>query len=122
MGKKPSAIDKEGKNLFAAALTPGSGENLQKDDLLTIIYWLRQLLAIALGIGSGLYGVRGATGIVGFGVINVVVFGLYRSKFLGVDDEELEIGFQEVNGEGMMPAFATYTLCWTLLYSAINFP
>ena len=74
------------RSLLEKAMTPGEPELLEKDDVLGLIFWLRQI--IGLGVGT----IAGAAKFIGFPVMvayGVLVFGLtylYTMRFLQIDD------------------------------------
>eukprot|EP01024_Parvocaulis_polyphysoides_P003531 TRINITY_DN10953_c0_g4_i2.p1 TRINITY_DN10953_c0_g4~~TRINITY_DN10953_c0_g4_i2.p1 ORF type:complete len:144 (+),score=19.96 TRINITY_DN10953_c0_g4_i2:38-433(+) len=98
----------------------GGDSEWERDEILDVIHWSRQLLALLCGV---ICGVVGITDIPGFIIFAVVTFGttviFYRS-YLRVDEEELG-GSGELAMEGMMSAFAIFLLVWISLYTLQNY-
>lgn len=91
-----------------------------KDEFLDVIYWMRQVLGIALGL---IWGVIPLTGIVGlslFFVVNAGVIYLYFTGFQKVDEEEYG-GAWELTKEGFMTSFAGFLVTWIIIYSGLHF-
>eukprot|EP01023_Acetabularia_acetabulum_P057336 TRINITY_DN6677_c0_g1_i1.p2 TRINITY_DN6677_c0_g1~~TRINITY_DN6677_c0_g1_i1.p2 ORF type:complete len:132 (-),score=24.75 TRINITY_DN6677_c0_g1_i1:214-609(-) len=94
----------------------GSDSEWERDELLDVIHWSRQLLALLCGLVCGFFGV---TDIAGFVVFAVVAFGstvVFYRTYLGVDEEEMG-GAGELAMEGMMSAFAIFLLFWISMYT-----
>eukprot|EP00823_Brevimastigomonas_motovehiculus_P000447 TRINITY_DN10550_c0_g1_i1.p1 TRINITY_DN10550_c0_g1~~TRINITY_DN10550_c0_g1_i1.p1 ORF type:complete len:111 (-),score=26.88 TRINITY_DN10550_c0_g1_i1:314-646(-) len=89
----------------------------EKDDLLTIIYWGRQILGILVGLLFGLFSVTGFLGFAGFAAINGLVMFIYYTKYLKVDDESM--GRFDLLSEGFMSSFALFLISWILVYTLL---
>lgn len=86
-----------------------------QDDLLDTLYWLRQILALFLGLAAG----AGAhTGLVVFlaHLALSAVLPLAWARGQGVDDD-LVGGAGPLMNEGIGPAVGLFTLCWILSYT-----
>ena len=62
--KKVTAEEKtvpktEVKTLFEKAIVRGEPQNLEKDDVLDIIFWLRMIIAFAVGLLAGVFNLTG---------------------------------------------------------------
>ena len=73
-------------SIVARAFTANS-EWEEKDDFLDVVYWIRQIVGVVIGIAFGVVGVKGAVGIAGFAAINAGVVYAYCSAFQSVDEE-----------------------------------
>ncbi|CAJ0965077.1 unnamed protein product, partial [Ranitomeya imitator] len=78
-----------------------------KDEFLDVIYWMRQILAIVLGVIWGIAPLKGFVGIAIFCLINAGVLYLYFSSFQQIDEEEYG-GTWELTKEGFMTSFALF--------------
>lgn len=90
-----------------------------KDEFLDVIYWLRQILGIILGIIWGLLPLKGIFGLALFFAVNVLITYLYLSTFQKVDEEEYG-GLTEILKEGLMTSFSSFLVLWILLYSSLH--
>ncbi|KAM4622620.1 GEL complex subunit OPTI [Discoglossus pictus] len=91
-----------------------------KDEFLDVIYWIRQILAIILGVIWGIVPLKGFVGIAIFCLINAGVLYLYFSSFQQIDEEEYG-GTWELTKEGFMTSFALFLVVWVIFYTAIHF-
>ena len=73
-------------SIVSRAFTANS-EWEEKDDFLDVVYWIRQLVGVVIGIAFGVVGVKGAVGIAGFAAINAGVVYAYCSAFQSIDEE-----------------------------------
>jgi hypothetical protein len=132
MSKRASSAAGAQRNAAAASVASGSEElhpdrwtharqrdvDWAKIDLLCVVYWLRQALAVVLGIVWGLIPLTGLPAMLLYGTVSSVVLWVYYTQFLRVDDEdELYGGRFALMSEGAFPAFATFLLSWILVYS-----
>ncbi|XP_058497810.1 uncharacterized protein RAB5IF isoform X1 [Solea solea] len=79
----------------------------EKDEFLDVIYWLRQIIAIILGVIWGVAPLKGFLGIAIFCIINAGVLYVYFSSFQQIDEEEYG-GTWELTKEGFMTSFALF--------------
>ncbi|XP_056279805.1 uncharacterized protein RAB5IF [Pseudoliparis swirei] len=91
-----------------------------KDEFLDVIYWLRQIIAIILGVIWGVAPLKGFLAIVIFCIINAGVLYVYFSSFQQVDEEEYG-GTWELTKEGFMTSFALFLVVWIIFYTALHF-
>ncbi|KAM9296869.1 GEL complex subunit OPTI [Gastrophryne carolinensis] len=91
-----------------------------KDEFLDVIYWMRQILAIVLGVIWGIVPLKGFLGIAIFCLINAGLLYLYFSSFQQVDEEEYG-GTWELTKEGFMTSFALFLVVWIIFYTAIHY-
>ncbi|CAB1451007.1 unnamed protein product [Pleuronectes platessa] len=92
----------------------------EKDEFLDVIYWLRQIIAIILGVIWGVAPLKGFLGIAIFCVINAGVLYVYFSSFQQIDEEEYG-GTWELTKEGFMTSFALFLVVWIIFYTALHF-
>ncbi|KAM4738300.1 GEL complex subunit OPTI [Anableps anableps] len=92
----------------------------EKDEFLDVIYWLRQIIAVILGVIWGVAPLKGFLGIAIFCVINAGVLYVYFSSFQQIDEEEYG-GTWELTKEGFMTSFALFLVVWIIFYTALHF-
>ncbi|XP_070192079.1 GEL complex subunit OPTI-like isoform X2 [Littorina saxatilis] len=121
--KRPASKsnDAEGSkgSLLSKALTAEYGSWNDKDEFLDVIYWLRQILGVILGLIWGLLPMKGILGIAIFFLVNVAIVYIYSSTFQKVDEEEYG-GMGEILKEGLMTSFSSFLVCWIILYSSLH--
>jgi hypothetical protein len=78
----------------------------RQDDLLVVVYWIRQILAMVAGLLFGAIPLTGAFGLLLFGICNAVIVYVYCNTYLGVDGEEM--GQYDLLSEGFMNSFAFF--------------
>eukprot|EP00029_Vermamoeba_vermiformis_P001474 TRINITY_DN11644_c0_g1_i1.p1 TRINITY_DN11644_c0_g1~~TRINITY_DN11644_c0_g1_i1.p1 ORF type:complete len:123 (-),score=42.35 TRINITY_DN11644_c0_g1_i1:78-446(-) len=86
-----------------------------KERLLLVVHWIRQLLAVMCGLIWGLSPLSGFIGLAGFMVINLGAVYFYYSKYLMLDETEFET--KDLLQEGLMPSFASFLLTWITIYN-----
>ena len=90
----------------------------QKDDLLAVVYWLRQVLGVVLGVVWGLVPITGLAGHLLFAALSALILFMYYTKYLGVDDEDEKYGGRwELIIEGLWPSYALFLITWIGVYS-----
>ncbi|XP_070766301.1 GEL complex subunit OPTI [Enoplosus armatus] len=92
----------------------------EKDEFLDVIYWLRQIIAVILGVIWGVAPLKGFLGIAIFCIINAGVLYVYFSSFLQIDEEEYG-GTWELTKEGFMTSFALFLVVWIIFYTALHY-
>ncbi|OWF45074.1 Uncharacterized protein C20orf24 [Mizuhopecten yessoensis] len=80
---------------------------LPADEFLDVIYWMRQIIGMVLGLIWGLFPLKGIIALVIFFAINCGVIYIYYGIFQKVDDEEYG-GPTEILKEGLMTSFSTF--------------
>ena len=91
-----------------------------KDELLDVLYWGRQILALILGLLWGYFPFKGFLAIV-FYVIFSTLGGHFYIVNYQKQDEEVFGGFWEISREGFGASFATFMVSWITCYSAVHF-
>ncbi|KAF8382656.1 hypothetical protein PRIPAC_71798 [Pristionchus pacificus] len=104
--------------ILAKALRPGS-EWSDKDDLLDVLYWGRQVFALFLGVVFGVIPLSGVIAIVIYAAISTLAGQYFVCNYQGADEETMG-GFWELAKEGFGTAFATFLVSWITTYSAIH--
>ncbi|XP_031562013.1 uncharacterized protein RAB5IF homolog [Actinia tenebrosa] len=102
---------------FHKALKSGSTWE-DKEEFLDVIYWLRQILAVIIGIIWGLIPLKGILAIGLFCLINAGVAYVYFNNFQKIDEEEYG-GAWELTKEGFMTSFAVFLVFWIIVYSSL---
>lgn len=113
-----NSSDPSTKAVVAKALTAAS-QWPDKDEFLDVLYWLRQIIGLVLGIAWGILPIKGLLGIVLFLAVNMAVIYIYFSIFQKVDEEDYG-GISEIFKEGLMTSFATFIVAWIIIYSALH--
>jgi len=103
---------------FAKAFTAEAKWD-DKDEFLDVVYWMRQIIGIILGIVWGVVPFKGIVGIGLFLAINVFITYLYFTSFQKVDEEEYG-GLSEILKEGLMTSFSSFLVLWILFYSSLH--
>ena len=109
----PQKVEK--KSLITKALTRGEPENLDKDEVLDLIFWIRAIIGLVVGL------VAGILGLTGFPVIMTFIASLfggsyfYYSKFLEVDTEDYNEN--ELLMEGVGNGGGLFMLAWIIMYT-----
>lgn len=91
-----------------------------KDEFLDVVYWLRQLVGIILGIVWGILPLKGFVGILLFCSLNAAILYVYITSFQKIDEEEYG-GTWELTKEGFMTSFASFLVAWITVYSALYY-
>merc|ERR1712154_325184 len=84
-----------------------------KEEFLDVIYWLRQIVGVLLGLIWGVTAIQGLVGIVLFAAINAGLLYLYFSGYQSVDEEEYG-GVWELTKEGFVTSFASFLVMWII--------
>jgi hypothetical protein len=103
---------------FNKALKAGS-DWPDKDEFLDVVYWLRQIIGVLIGIIWGVVPLKGILGILLFLAVNVAIVYAYYSLFQRVNEEDFG-GVSEILKEGLMTSFATFIVTWIILFSALH--
>ncbi|KRZ63311.1 Pre-mRNA-splicing factor ISY1 -like protein, partial [Trichinella nativa] len=106
-------ISKKAGELFSKAIQAKS-DWTDKDDLLDVIYWFKQIFSLLFGIGCGLLPVEGFSVIAFYLMVSTLVTHFYITAFQCFDEDELG-GISEVFKEGFSSAFATFMNAFCLL-------
>lgn len=78
------------------------------EDLDDIIYWMRQVLSVVIGICFGIVPVEGATGILTYAVLTATTLRIYMTMFVTLDDPELFGPVTYLLRCGTMPGFGMF--------------
>lgn len=107
------------KSVFTRAITKSSSWP-EKEELLDVVYWSRQLLALAMGLLWGAVPLTGLIGLILYVAATTLALNFYVIGFQKQDIEEYG-GFMEVAKEGFMSAFATFMVMWIIIYTSVHF-
>ena len=91
-----------------------------KEEFLDVVYWIRQVLGVVLGLIWGSFALHGVVGLALFAILNAGILYVYFSAFQVVDEEEFG-GAWELTKEGFMTSFATFMVVWIILYTGLHF-
>ncbi|CAH0385702.1 unnamed protein product [Bemisia tabaci] len=130
MSSKPSkSIEKNGTfkhskttgrlSVWTRAFTANS-KWPDKEEFLDVIYWIRQILGIVIGIFWGIIPLKGFVALLLFAIVNAGVLYVYFSNFQAIDEEEFG-GAWELTKEGFMTSFAGFLVTWIIVYSGLHF-
>lgn len=112
--KEPTVMETISKALSSES------EWTNKDEFLDVIYWMRQIIGVVIGVIWGIIPLKGFLGILLFFAVNTLIIYLYFNSFQRVDEEEYG-GMSELLKEGLMTSFSSFMVSWIILYSAIHF-
>ncbi|ESO05025.1 hypothetical protein HELRODRAFT_78375 [Helobdella robusta] len=90
-----------------------------KDEFLDVIYWIRQVVGLLLGIVWGIFPLKGFIGIILFLAVNIALIYFYVNTIQKVDEDDYG-GTSEIIKEGLMTSFATFVVTWIIVYSALH--
>eukprot|EP01137_Pigoraptor_chileana_P036608 Opistho-2@32512 len=106
------------KSLWSRAFAKGA--EFEKDELLDVLYWIRQIISVILGVIWGIVPLTGAFGLVSYCALSSAVVYGHFSAVLGLDEEEFG-GAWDLIKEGFMPGFALFLVSWITVYSGLHF-
>ncbi|CCD67868.1 Rab5-interacting protein [Caenorhabditis elegans] len=116
MSSKSSApLEPTWTETLAKGLTPRS-EWPDKDELLDVVYWGKQVISLLLGFIFGITSLTGVLVLVCYVGTSSVIAHHFVTKFQRVDEEEVG-GFWELSKEGFGAAFATFMVTWITTYT-----
>lgn len=92
-----------------------------QDELKTVLHWLKQLAALALGCAFGAAGVTGGYAFLAYLTLSTFLTVTFYRNILGVDEDEFG-GATELMMEGFAPAVAVFLLLWILGFTALAAP
>eukprot|EP00919_Chromeraceae_sp_WS-2016_P054413 GHVR01129270.1.p1 GENE.GHVR01129270.1~~GHVR01129270.1.p1 ORF type:complete len:116 (+),score=14.64 GHVR01129270.1:321-668(+) len=87
-----------------------------KYDIMEILFWMKLLLGIVIGIVFGLIGV---TGVVYIGIFLYLV-SLITSKYIERFEVDDHIEKLDILKEGINTSFPAFILSWTILYTFLH--
>ncbi|BFZ19260.1 hypothetical protein BsWGS_22299 [Bradybaena similaris] len=115
---KPAVADVQSQTLLSKALTP-EFQWSDKDEFLDVIYWMRQIMGVVLGLIWGILPLKGFLGLALFLLVNVAIVYIYYNSFQKAEEEEYG-GAIEILKEGLMTSFSSFLVAWIILYSALH--
>ncbi|CAD5111101.1 DgyrCDS446 [Dimorphilus gyrociliatus] len=90
-----------------------------KEEFLDVVYWMRQIIGIIIGVICGSIPMTGFLAMIIFAALEAIVIQVYTTSYQSVDVDDLG-GISEVLKEGFMTAFASFLVTWIIFYSAIH--
>jgi len=90
-----------------------------KEQFLDVIYWIRQILGVIVGIALGLTPLKGYVGLASFLVINSGLPYLYMINFQAIDYDDYG-GLWELTKEGFALSMAGFLMVWTVTYTVAH--
>ncbi|OQR69246.1 hypothetical protein BIW11_12380, partial [Tropilaelaps mercedesae] len=90
-----------------------------QDEFLDVIFWLRQLFAVIIGVVWGILPLKGIVGIVLFCMVNTALVYIYASYFQQVDEEDFGDSW-EFAKEGFMTTLAGFLVSWIIVYTCVH--
>ena len=90
---------------------------MDRDEILDAVFWFRMLTGLVVGLGAGLLKLTGFIPILTFGVSLFMLSNLYTSRFLEID--ESEINEQEMLMEGSGNSLGLFMLSWLLTHNFV---
>eukprot|EP00879_Flechtneria_rotunda_P008566 GHRR01008976.1.p1 GENE.GHRR01008976.1~~GHRR01008976.1.p1 ORF type:complete len:119 (+),score=27.50 GHRR01008976.1:201-557(+) len=95
----------------------GPSAKWEKDELLDVIHWWRQVIGFLFGLLWGATQITGFLGFISFLVLNSLsTIAVYKSM-LGIDEDDYG-GHADLVVEGMPGSVASFLLAWVLSYTA----
>ncbi|MCO5594788.1 hypothetical protein L7F22_048822 [Adiantum nelumboides] len=91
-----------------------------KDELLDVLYWIRQAIGLCCGLLWGCIPLVGSFWIVLFVALSSAAIYCYYKVVLRVDEEDLG-GHGTLLQEGMFTSATLFLLSWILVYSLLHF-
>ncbi|KAF6253576.1 Rab5-interacting protein-domain-containing protein, partial [Scenedesmus sp. NREL 46B-D3] len=90
----------------------------EKDDLLDVIYWYRQVLGIVFGLLWGFGAITGFLGFMSAVILSCLLTMATYKSVLGIDEEDYG-GHGEFLQEGLPGWVGSFLITWTLTYTAL---
>jgi heme/copper-type cytochrome/quinol oxidase subunit 2 len=87
-----------------------------KEHLLIILHWFRQLFAVICGVVWGLIPILGWIGIISYIVLSMLAVYIYYTRGLHINAEDFG-GMKELLQEGFMSSFALFLVTWIAVYN-----
>ena len=106
------------KALSFGSIISDEGSEWTREDITLIIYWVRQILSLLLGILWGLVRFEGWLGILTYLIVCVFTLSTYKSA-LKVPDDTFDI--IDVFKEGIIPGLGIFLFGWISSYSLAHY-
>ena len=103
------------KSLWEKAMTQGEAANMEKDEILDVLFWFRQLVSVTFGLAAGLTQLTGAGVIIFYVGLMFASSYYYQTIFLEIDPEDFNPN--ELLMEGLGNCVGLFLLSWILLYT-----
>mmetsp|Transcript_68556 Transcript_68556/g.61592 ORF Transcript_68556/g.61592 Transcript_68556/m.61592 type:complete len:153 (-) Transcript_68556:64-522(-) len=106
------------KALSFGSIISETGEEWIREDIVLIIYWVRQILSLMLGIIWGVVRFEGILAILTYLIVSIFTLQTYKST-LKVPDETFDI--VDIFKEGIVPALGIFLFGWISSYSLAHY-
>ena len=93
-------------------------EEWNREDVVLIMYWIRQLLSLLIGVIWGIIRLEGILALLFYVIVCVFALHSYKSS-LKVSDDMFDI--LDVFKEGFVPAFGIFLIAWISAYSLAHY-
>eukprot|EP00878_Enallax_costatus_P007632 GHUV01007991.1.p4 GENE.GHUV01007991.1~~GHUV01007991.1.p4 ORF type:complete len:120 (+),score=15.74 GHUV01007991.1:1485-1844(+) len=104
---------------YVQKIRQGESAKWEKDELLDVIYWFKQIIAILFGLLWGMGQITGLVGFASFILFNVLLTVAAYKSILGIDEEEYG-GHQDLVMEGLPGSIPGFLLTWILTYTYLH--
>ena len=88
---------------------------MEKDEILDVLFWFRQLVSVLFGLAAGLSGQTGAAVIIMYVMLMFASSYYYQTIYLEIDPEDFNPN--ELMMEGLGNCVGLFLLSWILLYT-----
>uniref|UniRef100_A0A7S2V656 Rab5-interacting protein n=1 Tax=Fibrocapsa japonica TaxID=94617 RepID=A0A7S2V656_9STRA len=109
----------EEKTMWQKAMIQGAAWDKETfEEFLDVVYWLRQVVALVLGLVWGLVPLTGLPAIISFAGVNYLSVWAYYAKYVGVDEDEWGRG--DLAKEGFQASAGVFMLAWIITYTTVH--
>lgn len=105
--------------LPSSSFSSGAWDRDSFDDYTSVIYWMRQILGLLVGILAGIYPLQEFAGFFAFIFINITIPYFFYTNYSKVNIDDF--GPFEMLSEGFGQSFGVFLLSWILVYSGVHF-
>ena len=91
----------------------------EKEELLDVIYWSRQIIGLVLGAVWGLVPLHGFLGLALFGALSAGLVYVWFTAVQGIDEAEYG-GVWELTKEGFLSGAAGFLVTWIIVYTGLH--
>ena len=106
------------KALSFGSIISDSGKEWIREDITLIIYWLRQILSLMIGILWGMIRFEGFLAVLMYLIVSIFTLSTYKSA-LKVPEETFDI--VDVFKEGIVPGLGIFLFGWISSYSLAHY-
>ena len=91
----------------------------EKEELLDVIYWSRQIIGLVLGAIWGLVPLHGFLGLALFAALSAGLVYVWFTAVQGIDEAEYG-GAWEMTKEGFLSGAAGFLVTWIIVYTGLH--